>query len=92
MGARPQKQRNVLGLRLRAARERVGWSQAELARQLQLRGWDLGRTDITKIELRRRCITDYELLALAEVLRVPLQELTKGIGFSREFFDAGPPD
>ncbi len=86
MGARSQKKRNVLGLRLRAARERVGWSQAELAQHLQLRGWDIGRTDITKIELRRRCITDYELLALASVLGTSLEELAAGIGFESRFF------
>ena len=86
MGARSQKPRNVLGLRLRAARERAGWSQAELARHLQLLGWDIGRTDITKIELRRRCITDYELLTLVFVLNTSLEELAAGIGFESEFF------
>ena len=70
--------RNVLAGRLRQAREKLGWSQSDLARELQLRGWDAGRTLITKIELRERCVTDYELIVLARVLSVRLDDLTKG--------------
>ncbi len=70
--------RNVLAGRLRQAREKRGWSQSDLARELQLRGWDAGRTLITKIELRERCVTDYELIILARVLSVHLDELIKG--------------
>ena len=70
--------RNVLASRIRQARENLGWSQADLARQLQLVGWDAGRTLITKIELRERCLTDYELIVLARVLSVDLDVLTRG--------------
>ncbi len=70
--------RNVLAARLRQAREKRGWSQSDLARELQLIGWDAGRTLITKIELRERCVTDYELIVLARVLSVGLDELTRG--------------
>ena len=69
--------RNVLADRLRQAREKRGWSQSDLARELQLRGWDAGRTLVTKIELRERCVTDYELIVLARVLSVRLDDLTK---------------
>ncbi len=64
--------RNVAGLALRRLREGKGWSQSDLARHLQLAGWDVERTVLTKIELRRRCITDYELMMLALVLQVDL--------------------
>ncbi len=64
--------RNALGLQIRKLREEKGWSQADFARELQLAGWDVERTVITKIELRRRCITDYELLFLAKTLGVGL--------------------
>lgn len=69
--------RNVLAGRLRQAREKLGWSQSDLARELQLLGWDAGRTLVTKIELRERCVTDYELIVLARVLSVRLDDLTK---------------
>lgn len=71
--------RNVLAARLRRAREKRGWSQSDLARELQLIGWDAGRTLITKIELRERCVTDFELVVLARVLSVGLDDLTKGV-------------
>jgi transcriptional regulator with XRE-family HTH domain len=67
-----------LGGKIRLAREARGWSQADLARELQLYGWDEERTVITKIELRRRCVTDIELIAIAEVLRISLDKLAHG--------------
>ncbi len=75
--AKRQTQRNALGARIRRAREVKGWSQNDLARKLQLNGWDVERTVITKIELHRRCITDYELLAIADVLGVSLDSLAR---------------
>ncbi len=69
--------RNAFGLEIRRMREAKGWSQADLARKLQLAGWDVERTVITKIELRRRCITDYELCFFAEILNVGLAEFLK---------------
>jgi transcriptional regulator with XRE-family HTH domain len=64
--------RNALGLQIRKLREARNWSQSDFARELQLAGWDVERSVITKIELRRRCITDYELLLMIRTLGVPL--------------------
>jgi transcriptional regulator with XRE-family HTH domain len=67
--------RNALGLQIRKLREVKGWSQADFARRLQLAGWDVERSVITKIELRRRCITDYELLLMVKTLGTSLASL-----------------
>lgn len=67
--------RNALGLQIRKLREQRNWSQSDFARELQLAGWDVERTVITKIELRRRCITDYELLLMLRTLGVTLSSL-----------------
>lgn len=67
--------RNIMGLEIRRLREKKGWSQSDFARKLQLSGWDVERTVLTKIELRRRCLTDYELLLLAKTLGVTLNDL-----------------
>lgn len=64
--------RNILGPGIRRAREAKGWSQDDLARRLQLAGWDVDRTLIARIELRTRCITDRELVALAKMFGVKL--------------------
>ncbi len=70
--------RNALGGKIRLAREAKGWSQGDLARKLQLYGWDVERTVVTKIELRQRCVTDFELIAIAEVLNISLDKLAQG--------------
>ena len=67
--------RNALGLQIRKLREEKNWSQSDFARELQLAGWDVERSVITKIELRRRCITDYELLLMIRTLEAPLSSL-----------------
>ncbi len=64
--------RNLLGPGVRRAREAKNWSQEDLARKLQLAGWDVDRTLIARIELRTRCVTDMELLMLAKILGVTL--------------------
>ena len=68
------KVRNILGPGIRRVRETRGWSQDDLARRLQIAGWDVDRTLIARIELRTRCITDMELLALAKTCGVTLNE------------------
>ena len=64
--------RNIPGPGIRCIREGKGWSQEDLARRLQLAGWDVDRTLIARIELRIRCITDMELLLLAKTFGVTL--------------------
>jgi transcriptional regulator with XRE-family HTH domain len=67
--------RNALGLQIRRLREEKNWSQSDFARELQLSGWDVERSIITKIELRRRCITDYELLLMLKTLGATLSSI-----------------
>ena len=78
--------RNALGLQIRKLREEKNWSQSDFARELQLAGWDVERSIITKIELRRRCITDYELLLMLETLGVPLSSVRVPANELNEFF------
>jgi ribosome-binding protein aMBF1 (putative translation factor) len=66
--------RNSLGPGIRRIRETLGWSQEDLARRLQLAGWDVDRTLIARIGLRSRCVTDVELLALAKTFGVKLDD------------------
>lgn len=67
--------RNVVGAAVRRARERRNLSQEALATRLQLTGWDIARTAVTKIELGERCVSDVELVVLAESLSVSVQTL-----------------
>jgi transcriptional regulator with XRE-family HTH domain len=79
--------RNVLGSQIQKIRLAKGWSQADLVGKLQLKGWNVERTVLTKIERCRRCLTDYELITIAQVLDVTLDDLLPPkVGNLRGFF------
>jgi transcriptional regulator with XRE-family HTH domain len=75
--------RNIVGPRLRALRIERGLSQQKLAEALQRRGWDVSRGIIARIEGQVRWVADFELLFLADSMRVPVQMLLSGKGASR---------
>ena len=66
---------NNIGPQVRRRRYALGWSQSMLATKLQLAGFDISRSGVSKIEARLRFVDDKDLMFLAEVLRVPIQEL-----------------
>src|SRR6266481_3253420 len=61
---------NVVGPHIRKLRDNKGWSQAALARRLQLLGWSVSRHSIAKLELQIRRVSDCELMYFAKVLGV----------------------
>jgi transcriptional regulator with XRE-family HTH domain len=66
---------NHIGPQVRCRRYALGWSQSALAIKLQLAGFDISRSGVSKIEARLRFVDDKDLMFLAEVLKVPIQEL-----------------
>ena len=66
---------NNIGPQVRRRRYALGWSQSTLATKLQLSGLDISRSGVSKIEARLRFVDDRDLMFLAEVLKVPIQEL-----------------
>ena len=50
-------------------------SQRALAEQLQLRGMDVDKNAVQRMECGKRFVTDIELKILCEVLHVSMQEL-----------------
>jgi transcriptional regulator with XRE-family HTH domain len=71
--------RNVLGPALREIRESLDLSQEDVAARLQRAGWSVDRTVVAKIESRRRCITDYELILLGRVLKFSPLEIASTV-------------
>lgn len=61
---------NICGERVRAAREKVGWSQEQLAAKVQLQGHSLTQKAISRIECGSRIVPDYEIPLLAAALSV----------------------
>ena len=69
------RKKNLTGDVLRKVREEAGLTQDDVARRCQLTGWDISRDTITKIELNRRLVADYEIHLLAAALSVPADKL-----------------
>ena len=64
--------RNLCGDRIREARQKRRLSQSELCKLLQLRGIMVERDVISRMESGARIVTDFEAVAIAEVLEVPV--------------------
>lgn len=71
-------EKNLVGPRLKALRDRDGLSQRDLAQQLQLIGVDMDKNVITRIETNKRYVTDLELRAIAAIFHVTYQYLIDG--------------
>lgn len=66
---------NITGRRLTEIRHRLDISQRQLARMMQLAGYDVDHHFIRRIENGERFVTDIELAALSGVLGVSITEL-----------------
>jgi transcriptional regulator with XRE-family HTH domain len=66
---------NLVGPNVRRLRNSRGLSQAKLATQCQLLGWDITREGIAKIEGRVRHVDDFEMAHLCRVFGVKAEVL-----------------
>ena len=70
--------RNLVGARVETARKHLGMKQKDLLAQLQVKGVDINASALSKLEGQVRYVTDFELLALADILSVSVQWLLTG--------------
>lgn len=70
--------KNLISERLIQLRKQHNLSQRDLARRLQLAGYDMDKNVITRIETNKRYVTDIELQALSEIFHVSCDFLIKG--------------
>ena len=66
---------NLIGPQVKKLRTRKGWSQEALATKLQLQGWSVSRDSLANLELQRRRVPDCEMVFLAKVLGIKLDDL-----------------
>ncbi|MBQ5989218.1 MAG: helix-turn-helix transcriptional regulator [Oscillospiraceae bacterium] len=66
---------NITGYKLSLIRKQRTISQRQLAKMMQLSGYDVDHHFIRRIENGERFVTDIELLALSRVLNIPITEL-----------------
>lgn len=74
----PEGGKNLVNKRIKELREANGLSQRELARSLQLRGYDIEKNTITRIETNKRYVTDIELKAFVDLFGVDYGYLIDG--------------
>lgn len=75
MPRRKEPTMNLVGPQLRKIREGKGISQDELAASCQRMGWDVSRMTITRIELRNRLVSDFEIYILGKALGINAKDL-----------------
>src|ERR1051326_4459917 len=69
------KYRNLIGEQVRKLRCQGELSQNDLATQLQLRRWDIGRSGIARLEAEEIWVGDFQVWLLASFFKVPLPAL-----------------
>lgn len=69
------KQVNIIGERIKEAREKKGYSQKQLSEKLELMAVYTCRGSISRIENGKRAITDIEIDAISKILDVSLNYL-----------------
>lgn len=68
-------EKNLISKRLIELRTQHHLSQRDLARKLQLAGYDMDKNVITRIETNKRYVTDIELRALTQIFHVSYEDL-----------------
>ena len=69
------KEMNLIGDRLRVLRKKHHLSQQQLSERLETQAVYICRGSISRIEDKSRTVTDIELMGLATVLGVKIQDL-----------------
>ena len=67
----------IIGNNIRTLREQAGLTQDALAAKLQLRGCDITRSAVAKIEVGQRHLYPDEIILLKEILDVEFDDIFK---------------
>ena len=70
-----QGKKNVCGEKVRRLRVQKKLSQSELAAKLQVEGVTMERDSVSRIESGTRFVADYEILTMAKIFGVDVNEL-----------------
>ena len=71
--------KNLIGTEISKRRDRLGWSQSDLAVRLQLAGWDIDRSQLSKIECRLVHVSDFQQLYFVRVFKVTFNDLLPSV-------------
>jgi transcriptional regulator with XRE-family HTH domain len=69
------KRLNLIGRNIGRLRYQRGWTQDMLAARLQLAGWMISRSKISRIESEQTHVCDFQLIIFADVFDVEVAKL-----------------
>ena len=72
-----QNSQNITGKNIKQIRKDKKITQEDLCARMQVLGFKLSRSDISKLENGKRFITDTEVLGFSKALRVGILDLYK---------------
>ena len=71
----PLGEKNIVGAKVEKRRKEIKMKQIDLLNALRDKGIDFNASGLSKLEGQIRCVNDYELVALAEILDVSVEWL-----------------
>lgn len=66
---------NVVSEQVRKYREKANLSYEELSAKLELKGISIHKQSLYDIEINKRTVKDYELYAIADILKIDINDL-----------------
>ncbi len=72
---------NLIGRKVGQLRYQRGWTQDMLAAKLQLGGWMISRSSISRMESEQKPVYDFQLFIIADVFKVEMTTLLPKAGF-----------
>lgn len=68
---------NITGKNIKEIRKDKKITQEDLCARMQVMGYQISRSDISKLENGKRFISDFEVVGFAQALKVDILELYK---------------
>lgn len=70
---------NIIGNNIKKFRKEQKLSQEYLCARMQTMGYQISRSDISKIENKKKFISDFEVLGFAKALKINIEKLYEGL-------------
>lgn len=70
---------NIIGNNIKKFRKEQKLSQEYLCARMQTMGYQISRSDISKIENKKKFISDFEVLGFAKALKIGIEKLYENL-------------
>ena len=70
---------NIIGKNIKSIRKNNKITQEDLCARMQILGYQISRSDISKLENGKKMITDFEIVGFMKALKVTILDLFKDI-------------